>query len=79
MNHVPNQHQPAFPFQCQGPTTGLEIYYGLSKRDYIAIEAMKVWIAQFNTPSDPILERPARVARLAYIYADALIAESEKQ
>jgi len=27
---------PAFPFKCQGQTTGPEIYYGMSLRDWFA-------------------------------------------
>lgn len=31
---------PAFPFECQGPTTAPEIYYGMTLRDYFAAKAM---------------------------------------
>ena len=30
-------YEPAHPFQCQGPTTGPEIYYGLTKRELSCI------------------------------------------
>jgi hypothetical protein len=28
---------PAFPFQCQGPTTAPEFYYGFTRQEYAAI------------------------------------------
>jgi len=30
----------AFPFQCQGPTTAPEFYYGMSLRMYLAAKAI---------------------------------------
>lgn len=37
-----NDGGPAFPFFYQGPTTGPEVYYGMSLRDHFAGLAMAV-------------------------------------
>lgn len=37
-NIHPGDATTAFPFACQGPTTAPEVYYGLTPRQYAAIE-----------------------------------------
>ena len=45
MDHIPNTRQPAFPFQCQGSTTGPEIYYGLTKMEHFALTLAAAHVA----------------------------------
>lgn len=64
---------PAFPFQCQGPTTAPEIYYGMTLRDYFAAKAMQAFI---TSPNLEVFE-DARVAAGAYLVADAMMKARE--
>lgn len=66
--------EPAFPFACQGPTTGPEFYYGLSMRDYFAAKAVQGFIAspQFTAWSSTMY------AEEAYAIADAMLQERAK-
>ena len=60
-----NDGGPAFPFQCQGPTTAPEFYYGMTLRDYFAAKAMQSLAQKFSHPED--------VSRNAYKLADAML------
>jgi hypothetical protein len=58
----------AFPFACQGPTTGPEFYYGMTLRDYFASNA-------------PVPLKAMSVedhCAYRYRYADAMLAERAK-
>lgn len=67
-----NPNKPFFPVTEDLGTD----YQGISTRDYIAIEAMKSVIeARFLPNVEPHRDF---VARIAYEFADALIAESNK-
>ena len=72
-----NDGGPAFPFQCQGPTTAPEIYYGMSLRDWFAGQALAgILAADSSTQSIGFVE----AADLALGYADAMLkAREEKQ
>lgn len=37
---------PAFPFQCQGPTTAPEFYYGMSLLDYFAVHSTQPGVVE---------------------------------
>ena len=66
-----DQNQPAFPFQCQGPTTGLEIYYGMTLRDYFAGQALSsLRIGDWSTDS--------HAATWCYQMADAMMKARQK-
>jgi hypothetical protein len=71
MSDKPNDGGPAFPFQCQGATTGLEIYYGMSLRDWFAGQAMPYASKGGNRTAEAI-------ARRAYYIADSMLAERAK-
>jgi hypothetical protein len=62
----------AYPFQCQGPTTGPEFYYGLTKRELFAAMAMQGMIDPTDWPNEPAL---TEISRRSVIASDALIAE----
>jgi hypothetical protein len=66
-----NTGGPAFPFKCQGPTTGPEIYYGMTLRDYFAAKALEGKLATGETGFDDIAKR-------AYKYADAMLKAREQ-
>ena len=68
-----NDGGPAFPFKCQGPTTGPETYYGMTLRDYFAAAALQGLIASGR---DYIEWKTA--VRQAHELADAMLAEREK-
>ena len=74
---------PAFPFACQGPTTGPEIYYGMSIRDYFAARVMAAMIPRYDVDDGIVSEHPhtgqEMLVRAAYRVADAMIAEREKE
>lgn len=36
-DQIVDMRLPAFPFQCQGPTTAPEFYYGFTRQEYAAI------------------------------------------
>lgn len=81
-------NSPAFPFACQGPTTGPETYYGLSIRALIAKDLMAAFIAQGSDPDcrDAIIQvatrhnkQPSAIyAEMGCEAADALIAQLNK-
>jgi hypothetical protein len=60
---------PAYPFQCQGPTTAPEIYYGMTLRDYFAAKAMPI-AATFYDTSDEVCNE---AAAWCYKMADAML------
>jgi hypothetical protein len=65
---------PAFPFQCQGPTTAPEFYYGMALRDYFAAKAMQGLIASPRTPLGTVNDVTDQlIAKLSYIMADAML------
>lgn len=64
----------AFPFKCQGPTTGPEIYYGMSLRDWFAGMALQGLLAA-DQPCEWNLEK---VAGYAYKMADAMLKGRDK-
>lgn len=65
---------PAFPFECQGPTTAPEIYYGMTLRDYFAAKAMAAAMA------NPDLNDKSSddIAFGAYRIADAMLKAREE-
>ena len=82
-----NANEPAHPFTCQGPTTGPEFYYGLSKREHIAALALQGILASLSPEmilamgeqADARGQTPTEVnAVMALQHADALLAELEK-
>lgn len=70
-----NTGGPAFPFQCQGPTTAPEFYYGMNLRDYFAAKAMQALIIA-NGPA-PTGGWPTYAERTAYTVADAMLKARE--
>jgi len=64
-----NDGGPALPFQCQGRSTGPEIYYGMTLRDYFASQVL-VGLSKGACDAD--------AARNAYALADAMLAERAK-
>ena len=71
-----NDGGPAFPFQCQGPTTAPEIYYGMSLRDWFAGQALAgILAADSSTQSIGFVE----AADLALGYADAMLKAREEK
>jgi hypothetical protein len=78
--NIPTGHEPAFPFQCQGQTTGPEIYYGMTLRAYFAGQALHGICAR-AFPNKEIWEKPfvEYAAPFAVELADALIAELRKE
>lgn len=77
--NIPEAQLPAFPFACQGPTTGPEFYYGITIRDYFAAKALQGWLASFG-PETTIesTEHEKIIAAFAYRISDAMIAERSK-
>lgn len=72
------ENPPAFPSQALG-TDGLpqeEAQYGMSLRDYVAARVLGGMAAR--DCYDPGQATPADRARLAFIDADAFLAEREK-
>lgn len=73
----------AFPFACQGPTTGPEFYYGMTLRDYFAAKALQgllsdsIWMKSLshNFPEQDITEKTATAA---YNFADAMLRARDK-
>lgn len=63
--------EPAFPSTNQGPTTGPEIYYGMTLRDYFAAKAMQVDYELAKKYSDP--DWRIGIALDAYKMADAML------
>lgn len=67
--------EPAFPFQCQGPTTAPEIYYGLSIRDWFAGMALQGLLAA-NPQATPNMTEDnvdRLIANECYKTADAML------
>lgn len=69
---------PSFPFECKGPTTAPEIYYGMTLRDYFAAKAMpQVWSAyQEGLHGEPD-DLEIYLAKAAYLIADAMLKARE--
>ena len=73
---------PAFPFTCQGPTTGPEFYYGMSLRDYFAAAALQGMLAysyvnpNYGNYHETYTSQQA--AGAAYDHADAMLKERAK-
>ena len=64
----------AFPFACQGPTTGPEFYYGMTLRDYFFAAALQGLCSNMSIldsfPRDGktheyLIEQAAKLADLA--------------
>ena len=65
---------PAFPFECQGPTTAPEFYYGMTLRDYFAAKAMQGLLSSPRAPlggKEDVTD--LLIAKLAYVTADAML------
>lgn len=71
---------PAFPFTCQGPTTGPETYYGMSLRDYFAGQALAGSLADPNClpGSSEGGQTEEGLAQFCYRLADAMLLERAK-
>jgi hypothetical protein len=74
----------AFPIEIPIGHAGTAYHHGLTVRDYFAAEMLNA-IVTANLPSDPLNVDPPTyaeimqtVARTAYLYADAMIAERDK-
>ncbi len=67
---------PAFPFQCKGPTTAPELYYGMTLRDYFAAKAMQGLLA--GLLADGMDLKWDGVAVDAYRQADAMLKAREE-
>ncbi len=82
-----NPNDKAFPTQEFYDEKLVGVKDGLSVRDYIAIEAMVALIHRVNKDPAKYAEVAselgttitAKVAAVAYVYADALVAESNKK
>ena len=70
------KNQPAFPFQCQGPTTAPEFYYGMTLRDYFAAKAMQGLLA--GLLADRMDVKWQNIAIDAYRQADAMLKAREE-
>lgn len=72
----------AFPFSYQGPTTGPEVYYGLSMRDWFAGLALQGLITEHLQAGNELrttTNTDAKCAALAaYVFADAMLAARAK-
>lgn len=66
--NIPIGQQNAFPFFYQGPTTGPEVYYGITIRDYFATQALLGLVTYGDIPDSKKV-----VADVAYEYADAML------
>lgn len=78
--NIPAGQENAFPAFYQGPTTGPEVYYGLTIRDYFAAKAMSGWLASFD-PNDGIPSKEVgqkQIAEMAYSIADAMLETRKK-
>lgn len=74
-----NTGGPAFP--CETPVAGGGTYYtsGLTIRDYFAGQALQGLLASdAQVPLPTIEEIAAHFAKIAFIYADAMIAQRER-
>lgn len=81
MSDIKNDGGLAFPFAYQGPTTGPEVYYGMTLRDWFAGMAMQGILAsdmKLHVEGRPIERTPNVIADAAYQQADAMIAERNK-
>lgn len=72
--------EPAFPFTCQGPTTGPEFYYGLSMRDYFAAQALQGMLAHSTRYRSRYvhLHWHDAISQEAYELADSMLQERTK-
>lgn len=64
----------AFPFQCQGPNTGPEFYYGMTLRDYFAAKAMQGYLTHEQAANCCSV---GLVAQWSYEMADAMLCARE--
>lgn len=62
-----------FPFMFQHPTVGPEGSYGMSLRDYFAAAALQGLLA-----APDVSGSPEGLAKWAYKYSDAMLAEHTK-
>lgn len=76
-----NEPDLAFPFWYQGPTTGPEVYYGMSKRFYAAVHIAAGMVSTNGSIPDAktVEEAMNRVARGAFLLAEALIKEESNE
>jgi hypothetical protein len=84
--------EPAFPFQCQGQTTGPEFYYGINLREYIMVHAQFEELKDFTPCRQEDLEKfigipegtwhnsflPNVYTKARRMYAEAMIEEMVK-
>ena len=71
---------PAFPFSFEGPTTAPEFYEGMTLRDYFAAKAMAAHaVAVSGVATKTPQDWHEMVAQMAYMTADAMLAERNKQ
>ena len=73
MNDTTNNGGPAFPFECQGPTTAPETYYGMTLRDYFAGQAISQIIAVCANDTTHGMTEADYFACRAYEIADAML------
>lgn len=62
---------PAFPVTPESHPT----FWGITVRDYFAIQALAGWLASFGPEDSP---KPESCAEFAYAMADAMLVEREK-
>lgn len=78
----PKDGGPAFPFKCQGPTTGPEFYYGMTLRDWFAGQALVGVLSNHDllmrTDQESILSTRAAAAQYAYAVADSMLQQRPK-
>jgi hypothetical protein len=86
MNRLNNKELPAFPISEEATDRleeGVDIYYGLSKREYFAAKAMQAMISNPNVkrPSagDKLKDDIEKFSNIAVEYADGLISALENE
>ena len=77
MSTKPNNGGPAFPYRDEDGEGGFDQYSGISMRDWFAGQALNGIIAHPGMEPDDASKKGC--AMLAYEYADAMIAERNKQ
>ena len=77
MSTKPNDGGPAFPYRDEDGEGGFDQYSGISMRDWFAGQALNGIIAHPGMEPDDASKKGC--AMLAYEYADAMIAERNKQ
>ena len=81
MNRMIDKNTPAFPQKRDNDGGGTIQYFGLSKREYTAIEAMKGMLStESETEGYYSMDEKSRaiLVKKSYAIADSMIAESEK-